>query len=380
MNKIILIPDSFKGTMSSNQACEQMRAAVLAVLPNAEVISIPIADGGEGSVDALLAALGGEKRIIRVQGPNFREIDTFYGLLDEGRTAVIETAACAGLPLAGAFSNPSLTTTYGVGQIISHAVQNGCRRVILGLGGSATNDGGAGMAAALGARFINSGGEAFVPVGGTLREISRIDISVLTRRIDVIEFIALCDVDNPLLGENGAARVFSPQKGASPGMVEELELNLAHLSQRIRRDLGVSTASTPCSGAAGGMGAGAAAFLKATLRMGIETMLDAVGFESIIKGADLVLSGEGRFDAQSLRGKAVIGAAKRAKAAGVPLFAVVGDIGSEIDAAYDMGVTGVFSINRTAIPFREAKKRAKSDLRLTVENLMRVYKALKQDL
>ena len=362
MNKIILIPDSFKGTMSSNQACEQMRAAVLAVLPNAEVISIPIADGGEGSVDALLAALGGEKRIIRVQGPNFREIDTFYGLL------------------AGAFSNPSLTTTYGVGQIISHAVQNGCRRVILGLGGSATNDGGAGMAAALGARFINSGGEAFVPVGGTLREISRIDISELTRRIDGIEFIAMCDVDNPLLGENGAARVFSPQKGASPGMVEELELNLAHLSQRIRRDLGVSTASTPCSGAAGGMGAGAAAFLKATLRMGIETMLDAVGFESIIKGADLVLSGDGRFDAQSLRGKAVIGAAKRAKAAGVPLFAVVGDIGSEIDAAYDMGVTGVFSINRTAIPFREAKKRAKSDLRLTVENLMRVYKALKQDL
>lgn len=222
--KVILIPDSFKGTMSSIQACEQMHAAVLSVFPNAEVISIPIADGGEGSVDAFLAALGGEKRMLRVQGPNFCEIDSFYGLLDGGRVAVIEAAACAGLTLAGELSDPAITTTYGVGQIIDHAIQNGCRRIFLGLGGSATNDGGAGMAAALGSSFINSGGEAFIPVGGTLKEISRIDISGLTRRVEGIEIIAMCDVDNPLLGENGAARVFSPQKGASPEMVEELEL------------------------------------------------------------------------------------------------------------------------------------------------------------
>lgn len=371
MKKFILIPDSFKGTMSSEEICGIMESAIRKTEPDAEILSIPVADGGEGTVDAFLSAVGGEKRTIPVKGPLFEETSAFYGVIDEGTTAVIEMAACAGLPLIGERRDPIRATTYGVGELIRHAIEHGCKKIILGLGGSATNDGGAGAAAALGVRFLNQEGNPFVPTGGTLCEITKIDCSQCLPALQDTEVIAMCDIDNPLCGPAGAAAVFGPQKGASPEIVPLLDEGLSHLSKVIARDVGLQLSDLPGAGAAGGMGCGAVAFFGARLQMGIETVLDTVRFDSLLPGTDLVFSGEGKIDTQSIRGKVVIGIAKRTQKAGVPLAAIVGDIGDEITDAYRMGVSGIFSINRVAVPFAEAKPRAKQDLFLTVDNIMR---------
>ncbi len=370
MNKILLIPDSFKGTMSSAEICSIMEKSIHVYYPEAQIISIPVADGGEGSVDSFLAAVGGQKITTTVKGPYFNEIQSFYGILPDN-TAVIEMAAAAGLPLVGEDLNPEKTTTYGVGQLIEHAAKSGCKKMVIGLGGSATNDGGTGAAAALGIRFINAAGEAFIPTGGTLCDISSIDASALSPYLAGTEFIIMCDIDNPLCGPQGASAVFGPQKGADEAMVKVLDANLAHLAKVIMRDLEKDIIDLPGAGAAGGMGAGMAAFLGGRLQMGIETVLDTVQFDSLLDGADLVFSGEGKIDTQSLRGKVVIGVARRTKKAGVPLIAIVGDIGDNTEAAYDEGVSAIFSINRVAVPFKEAKLRSKSDLALTMDNLMR---------
>ncbi len=373
MKKILLIPDSYKGTMSSMEICKIMKEAICRHFPQAVVVAVPVADGGEGSVDAFLAAAGGKKVHLKVKGPYFESLDSFYGILPDN-TAVIEMAAAAGLPLVGENRHAELTTTYGAGQLIKHAAEAGCKRIIVGLGGSATNDGGTGAAAALGVRFLDSDGNAFIPVGGTLDRIAKIDLSSITPALGSAELTIMCDIDNPFCGPRGAAAVFAPQKGADAGLVELLDRNLVHLAEVIKRDLGKDIRDMPGSGAAGGMGGGMAAFFGGRLRPGIETVLEAVGFDSLLTGADLVISGEGRIDSQSLRGKVVIGCARRAKAAGIPLIAVVGDIGDYVEEAYAEGVSAIFSINNVAVPFEKARERCRSDLAMTVDNIMRALK------
>jgi len=347
-----------------------MKKAVHTYYPDAEVISIPVADGGEGTVDSFLNAVGGRKVHLTVKGPYFEDIQSFYGVLPDN-TAVVEMAAAAGLPLVGENRNPGKTTTYGVGQLIEHAANSGCKKIIVGLGGSATNDGGAGAAAALGVCFRNFRGEAFIPVGESLSEIASIDLSGLNPVLKEVELITMCDIDNPLCGPQGAAAVFAPQKGADEDMVRVLDANLAHMAEVIKRDLGKDIINLKGAGAAGGMGGGMVAFFGSTLQMGIETVLDAVNFDSLLDGADLVFSGEGKIDSQSLWGKVVIGVARRTRQRGIPLIAIVGDIGDDIESIYDEGVSAVFSINRVAIPFSEAKLRCKKDLALTMDNIMR---------
>ena len=376
MKKILLIPDSFKGTMSSLEICSIMEAGIHRHYPEAEVVSIPVADGGEGSVDAFLQALGGEKVTVKAQDPYGQEIDSFYGILPDG-TAVIEMAAAAGLPLVGENRHAEKTTTYGVGQLIKDALRNKCKKLIIGLGGSATNEGGCGAAAALGVRFINKNHESFVPVGETLKDITAIDMTGLDPLLKQVPIITMCDIDNPLCGPHGASAVFGPQKGADAECVEMLDNGLHHMADIIRRDLEKDVLLLPGSGAAGGMGGGMAAFFDSRLQPGIETVLDTVRFNNLLEGADLVISGEGKIDTQSLRGKVVIGVARRAKQSHVPLIAVVGDIGGDIQKAYDEGVTGIFSINRVALPYEQLKLRAKEDLRLTVENIMYFMKHMR---
>lgn len=369
----LLIPDSFKGTMSSRQICEIMERSIRRLVPDATVISLPVADGGEGSIDAFLAALGGTRRRIRVCGPFMEELEAEYAVLADntaGGTAVIEMAACAGLPLVSGHPDPQAATTYGVGQLIGHAVSSGCRRVIVCLGGSATNDGGAGAAAALGVEFLDSCGRSFIPTGGTLGQIASLKLPK-TDPLEGVSLTAMCDVDNPLLGPDGASAVFGPQKGADPAMVERLEAALLHYSRLVGHTVGRNTAQSAGAGAAGGLGYALNTFFHAEYRRGIDTILDLVQFEELLPRVDWILTGEGKIDAQTARGKVVAGVARRAKAYGVPVLAVVGDIEDGLQELYDQGVWGIFTINRRAVPFPQAQQRALWDLEWTVDNLVR---------
>lgn len=368
MIKIIVAPDSFKGTLSACKVAEIMCVAVCDVLPDAEVIAVPTSDGGEGTIEALCA-----KKIQTVaSNPFFEPINTFYG--DFKGCAVIESAACCGLPLSAGRENPSLTTTYGVGEFIKKALDDGYTDIIAALGGSSTNDAGCGMAAALGVRFTGDDGE-FIPTGGTLKAVRHIDISHLDLRIRNATVTAMCDIINPLYGKNGAAYIFAPQKGADEEMVICLDEGLRHISSVIKRDLGIDVSSLEGAGAAGGMGAGVVAFLGGRLKSGIDIVLDAAGFDDMLCGASLVLTGEGRFDSQSLDGKVICGIAKRTKKAGIPLIAVAGSI-EDVENCYDAGVTAVFSIQRTPLPFCEAVLRTERDLYSTVVNVIRTFTAL----
>ncbi len=376
MKKVVLIPDSFKGTMSSAEICSIMKKAVLKHCQKCEVISIPVADGGEGSVDAFLEAVGGEKIFKEVTGPYFgKKVMGYYAILPDN-TAVIEMAAAAALPMVGEDKNPSLTTTYGVGELILDALAHNINRIILGLGGSATNDAACGLASALGVLFLDERANKFIPVGNTLDKVSKIDLSNVDKRLEKITITTMCDIDNPFYGPEGAAVIYGPQKGADEKMVKELDEKMKKLSLVIRRDCGVDVQAIPGSGAAGGMGGGMAAYFKSNLQMGIETVLDTTHFSSLINGADCIYTGEGRIDGQSLRGKVVIGVAREAKKKNVRVIAFVGDIGDDIEKAYDEGVTAIFSINRVALPYKEQKKRAKDDLYLTVDNLLRYEKSI----
>ena len=371
MKKVIFIPDSFKGTMSSEEICEIMKTSVHKFYPEAETISIPVADGGEGSVDAFLAACGGEKIWKKVTGPWGEEVEGYYGIMPDN-TAIVEMAAAASLPMVGDKKDPSKTTTFGVGELILAAAAKGCKKIIVGLGGSATNDGGCGMASACGVKFINKENQEFVPVGDNLTEIVKIDTTGIAAELKNVEFVTMCDIDNPFFGKEGAAAIYGPQKGADEAMVAFLDKNMMHLADVIKKDIGIEVQDIPGSGAAGGMGGGMVAFLSSPLQMGIETVLDTVKFDTLIEGADYIFTGEGKIDGQSLRGKVVIGVAKQAVAKGIKVMAIVGDIGDGAENAYNLGVTGIFSINRVAVPYKEAKPRAKSDLALTMDNLMRV--------
>ena len=380
MKKVVLIPDSFKGTLSSAKVCELMSKCIHNKFPGCEIVQIPVADGGEGTVDCFLQAVGGQKRSVTVCGPFMERMESFYGIPDTGdKTAVIEMAACAGLPLAEGRENPELTSTYGVGELIADALEQGCRNIIIGLGGSSTNDGGCGMAAALGAKFYGEDGEAFLPVGGTLKNIKRIDISGLDRRLKQTCITAMCDIDNPLYGANGAAFIFGPQKGADVAMVDRLDAGLRCLSRQILTDLGTDVSELPGAGAAGGMGGGAAAFLHARLCPGIEVVLETVRFEERIEGADVIFTGEGRLDYQSLMGKVVGGVAKYAKRDGIPLIVVAGSIDERTGDIYGSGVSAAFSITRMPVPFTEARKSSEENLERTMEDILRLWKVIDEE-
>lgn len=376
MKKAVLIPDSFKGTMSSSEIIAIMKERIEAYNPGCDIVSIPVADGGEGSVDAFLTALGGEKIKVRTKGPWGEDLDSFYGMLPD-KTAVIEMAASAGLPQVGDRKDPSKTTTYGVGELILAAAKNGAKRLVIGLGGSATNDAGCGAAAACGVSFLDKEGNSFIPVGGTLDKIDKIDISTMDESVRSLPITAMCDIDNPFYGPTGAAAIFGPQKGADEKMVELLDGKMKHLASIIESQLGIVLQEIPGSGAAGGMGGGMKAFFGARMQMGIDAVLEITGFEDLAAGADMIFTGEGKIDSQSLRGKVVIGVARKARKMGIPVIAVVGDIGDDIDAAYDEGVTGIFSINRVAVPYKEARLRAKSDMKLTMDNILRFMESMK---
>ena len=374
MKKAVLIPASFKGTMSSGEICAVMNTRIYQHFPGCEVVSIPVADGGEGSVDAFLTALGGEKVTLEVQNPYFEPMQAFYGLVDEGRTAIVEMAACAGLPLVEGRRDPSKTTTYGVGELILDAAKCGARKIVVGLGGSCTTDGGCGAAAAIGVKFTDASGKEFVPVGGNLQEIAHIDLSGKNPLLEGIEIVTMCDIDNPMYGVNGAAYIFGPQKGADPIMVKFLDDGLIHLGEVIKRDLGRDLTEIPGGGAAGAMGVGMMAFFNSTLQMGIETVLDTVDFNRIITDADVIFTGEGKIDNQSLRGKVVIGVARRAKKQSVPVIAVVGGSDLEMEAAYEEGVKAIFTINRLPQDLSVSRFESPQNLSFVMDNILRMMK------
>lgn len=377
MAKYVLIPDSFKGTLSSEDICRIASEEILRLEPEAAICAIPVADGGEGTVDAFLAAVGGTRAEVPCTGPCGQEVMGFYGLLPDG-TAVVEMAAAAGLPLAGACRDPEKTTTYGVGQLMAHALSRGAKRLVLGLGGSATNDGGCGAAAALGAEFLDAEGRAFVPTGGTLTQIAHIRMKGLRETMAGAEVTVMCDIDNPLCGPAGAAAVFGPQKGADAAMVARMDAGLRHLAETLEKDVGMEVLTLAGGGSAGGFGAGAAAFFGGQLRMGIDVVLDLTDFDRKCRGASLVITGEGHLDSQSLRGKTVVGVARRARALGVPAAALVGGCETALDAVYAEGVSGVFPIHPALCTWPQAAARSEEDLRFTVGNLLRFMAALRR--
>jgi len=341
--RILAAPDSFKGSLTAPEAARAMERGILAVLPEAQVILLPVADGGEGTVGALVAATGGTLRSCAVTGPQGEKVTAAWGILGDGLTAVIEIAAASGLTLAGDHL-PLTATTFGTGELIRAALNQGLRRIILGLGGSATNDGGAGMAQALGARFLDARGRELPRGGGALADLCAIDLSALDPRLAETHILAACDVDNPLCGERGASAVFGPQKGATPAMAAHLDAALGIYAQAALRATGRDVASHPGSGAAGGMGAGLLFFTGARLRPGIQIVLEACSFKEKMAGVDLVITGEGRTDRQTASGKAPVGVARAAAPFKVPVICLSGALGPGSEAVLQEGISALMSI------------------------------------
>ena len=339
--KYLIMPDSFKGTMDSIEVCEIMKSAVLEKNPGAEVVTVPVADGGEGTVDCFLSAFGGKKKMVTVTGPYGKKVQAAYGIT--GDTAIIEMAAASGFALTdNGMRDPSAATTFGVGELVRDAVESGCRRIILGLGGSCSNDGGAGMAAALGTVFYDEAGRSFVPAGRNLDRISRIDKTASDRLLGNVAIEAMCDIDNPLYGPRGAAYVFAPQKGADEAMVRVLDGNLKKYAETVKAETGADISELAGGGAAGGTGAGAYVFLGARLRQGIDVILDMLGFEKLIKDCRVIFTGEGSFDSQSLGGKVAVGISRRAMKSGIPVIVVAGSVADNVSGLSEVGITGVF--------------------------------------
>ncbi|MDY5784527.1 glycerate kinase [Corynebacterium sp.] len=370
--KIVVVSDSFKGALSSQGANAAVAAGVYRADPAADVIQIPVADGGEGTVAALVAAARGEIKEATVCGVFLGEpVTAAYGVLDD-TTSVIEMAACAGLPLAAGRLDTGRATTFGVGELISHALNNGARHIIVGAGGSATTDMGCGAAAALGVRFYDAHEREFVPTGSTLSQVARIDTSASTLR--GARVTVMCDIDNPLTGPTGSAAVFGPQKGADREQVTLLDAGLAHIANLIERDHGLSVSEIPGAGAAGGLAAGLVAFADATLQPGIDAVLDAVSFGDIVVDADLVITGEGRIDGQSLSGKVPVGVARRAAAATgaapPPVVVLAGSVDGDIDAVYSEGITAVFPIGAGPATLAEAMDNTEANLSNAARNVV----------
>ncbi len=343
--KIVIAPDSFKGSVSALEAARAIEQGLRRVFPDAVIEKIPMADGGEGTVQSLVDATGGHLHTRRVLAPLENEVDAQFGILSDGETAVIEMASASGLTRVEPHErNPLRTTTYGTGQLIHTALEVGCRRLIIGIGGSATNDGGAGMAEALGVRLLDTNGKQIQRGGGSLGQLASIDVTGLHPAIAETETVVACDVNNPLTGPDGASHVYGPQKGATPEMIETLDGHLAHFDDILTQTFGKSFNDIPGAGAAGGLGAGLMAFLNAELRLGIDIMIDAVNLKERVKGAALVFTGEGQLDFQTVFGKTPVGVAKVAKAHDIPVIAIAGGIAEGAEAVYDAGIDAMLGI------------------------------------
>jgi len=373
--KIVVAPDSFKENLGSKEVALIIEKGIRKVFPEAEIIKVPLADGGEGTVEALVEARRGKIIKKKVTSPLGKKIDAYFGILEDELTAVVEMAQASGLSLVPPEKrNPLFTTTYGTGELIKEALDRGCRKIIVGIGGSATVDGGAGMAQALGAKLLDREGKEVSPGGGSLGEIINIDMKKFDARIAEVEVIVASDVDNPLCGPRGAARVYGPQKGATPEMVEILDRNLAHFARMIKKFLGKEVADVPGAGAAGGLGAGLIAFLGAKLKSGINLMIDASYLEEKLKDADLVISGEGRIDEQTAYGKAPMGVTQRAKKKDIPVILIGGEIRGDSKILYKKGVDALISSVDRVSSLSEVIKNSRQALMDASERAMRLVK------
>ncbi len=357
--RVLVAPDSFKGSLSAVQAAEAMERGVLAAWPDAVVEKVPVADGGEGTVEAMVVATGGAYESRTVRGPRGEPVAARWGVLGDGATAVLEMAAASGLTLVpeGA-RDPRVASTFGTGELLLAAMDAGHRRIVLGIGGSATNDGGAGMARALGVRFLDARGDPLPDGGAALSRLATVDLSGLDARLASVELLVACDVDNPLTGPRGASAVYGPQKGATPAMVAELDAALAHYAAVAARATGRDVASRPGAGAAGGLGAGLLFFTPARLVPGVDLVLDAARFDARVRGARLVLTGEGRTDQQTAMGKAPVGVARRAQRHGVPVRVISGSLGPGAEQLLGHGVEQVAAAAPPGMPVAEAMARA----------------------
>ncbi|MCC9089920.1 MULTISPECIES: glycerate kinase [Bacillus] len=371
--KIVIAPDSFKESLSAYETACAIERGFRSILPTAEYLKLPMADGGEGTVQSLVDATGGHIVNQVVTGPLGEPVDAFFGMLGDGQTAVIEMAAASGLHLVPPEKrNPLFTTSRGTGELMLAALDKGANHVIIGLGGSATNDGGAGMMQGLGAAFLDKTGQDLMPGGGSLNQLATIDLSGLDPRLQFVRLEAACDVDNPLTGERGASAVFGPQKGADEEMVQVLDKNLAHFAQVAEKEFNVSIADAAGAGAAGGLGASLLGFLQADLQTGIDIVLKAVHFNDVIEEADLVITGEGRIDRQTIYGKTPIGVAKAAKQYGLPVIGIAGSLSEDSTVVHDHGIDALFSIVPGVISLSDAMHDAALHVERTARNIAAV--------
>ena len=379
--KVVIAIDSFKGSLSSSELANSVEKGIKKVFSQAEIVKIPVADGGEGTVESLVEGANGKIIEISVSNPLMIPIKAKYGILGDGKTAIIEMAAATGLHLITKEQrNPMETTTYGLGEMIKDAISKGCREFIIGIGGSATNDSGMGMMKALGVKFFDENGTELGYGGKELAKVKKIDTSDLLPEIKECEFLIACDVDNPFYGKNGAAHVYARQKGATEEMVLDLDKGLKHFSKVIKTELNIDIAHVPGSGAAGGIGGGFLAFLNGKLRPGIEIVLEEVKLAEKLENTDFVITGEGRMDFQSIMGKAPIGVAKLAKTKNIPVIAIVGGVADDAGEVHNYGIDSVFSIMNYPMSLEEAMnpERAKILVEKNVEEIFRLIKIIKK--
>ncbi|MCS6132424.1 glycerate kinase [Clostridium botulinum] len=371
--KFVLAPDSFKESMTSKEACEAMERGIKKVIPNAECIKVPMADGGEGTVEALVESTNGEIHEVEVLNPLGQKVNACFGILGNKTTAVIEMATASGIQLIKREErNPLITTTYGTGELIKAALDKGIKHIIIGIGGSATNDGGAGMIQALGGKLLDSNGSEISFGGGALNKLENIDLSSLDSRLKDTTIEVACDVTNPLIGENGASAIFGPQKGATLEVVKELDTNLAHYADVIKRCLGKDIAYAEGAGAAGGLGAALLAFLDGKLKRGIDLVIKHTDLSEKVKGADFLFTGEGSIDSQTIFGKTPIGVAKVAKKENVQTIAFAGRVGKGVENLYPEGIDAIFGILTGVTDIDEALALGKENLERCTENVARV--------
>ena len=373
--KIVIAPDSYKESLSALEVATAIEQGFREIWPDADYVKLPVADGGEGTVEAMVAATAGRIVHVDVTGPLGASVQAFYGLSGDERSAFIEMAAASGLELVKpAQRNPLTTTSWGTGELISHALDAGVKHIIIGIGGSATNDGGAGMVQALGAKLLTSEGNPIGQGGGELDRLARIDISGLDKRLADCRIEVACDVTNPLTGEEGASAVFGPQKGATPEMIERLDKSLAHYAQVIAHDLDMDVLNLSGGGAAGGMGAALYAFCGAQLRQGIEIVTDALQLDKQVADADLVITGEGRIDSQTIHGKVPVGVARVAKRFNKPVIGIAGSLTADVGVVHEHGVDAVFSVIYTVCTLEEALENAEENVRLAARNIAATLK------
>nr|WP_300005576.1 glycerate kinase [Tissierella sp.] len=373
--KFVLAPDSFKESMTAKEVADAMERGIKKIIPEAECIKVPMADGGEGTTQSLVDATGGEIHLVDVRGPLGEKVESKIGILGDGETAVIEMADASGLQLISKEDrDPLLTTTFGTGELILNALEKGVKHLLIGIGGSATNDGGAGMFQALGGKLLDIEGRELPPGGGFLGSLHKIDISSLDSRLKDVSVEVACDVNNPLTGLTGASHIFGPQKGAVPEVVERLDKNLVHYAAIIREQLGIEVETIAGAGAAGGLGAGLMAFLDAQLVRGIDLVIAHTGLEEATSHADYVLTGEGSIDAQTLYGKTPIGVSKLAKKYGVPTIVLAGSLGGGVDILYDHGITAIFNILQTPCELDIALETGLINVEKTSENIARLLR------